>query len=167
MPAPMPAVRGFTLVELIAVMLIIGITAALVGPRFFSQTTFRDSGFEESFYNQLRYAHDAAVTSGCHVQMQISATGYQAMSDAQCPGGPLPPAFTQTLIDPETGMALAATAPSDLVLSGGLGNLIFAPDGSIRSGSWNSAPFNQLTIQAQGGAVSRSYVLYGLSGYIQ
>ncbi len=159
--------RGFTLVELIAVMLIIGITAALIGPRFFSQSTFRDSGFEETFYNQLRYAHDAAVTSGCHVQMQISATGYQAMTDAQCPSGPLPPAFTLALYDPETGTALAATAPADVVLSGALGNIIFAPDGSISSGSWNSAPFTQLTLQAQGASVSRTYVLYGLSGYIQ
>ncbi|MGD9603588.1 MAG: Tfp pilus assembly protein FimT/FimU [Gammaproteobacteria bacterium] len=68
--------RGFTLVELVAVMAIVGILSVVAGPRFFSTERFAARGFAEDARVGLRYARALAVASGCAVGFSASATGY-------------------------------------------------------------------------------------------
>lgn len=53
--------RGFTLVELIMVIVVVGILATFVAPRFFDADIFRSRGFADQVTASLRYAQKSAI----------------------------------------------------------------------------------------------------------
>jgi len=53
--------KGFTLVELIGVIAIAGILAAVAAPRFFSANTFESRGYFDAASGLLRYAQKLAI----------------------------------------------------------------------------------------------------------
>src|SRR5687768_2231903 len=69
---------GFTLVELIAVLVIIGIVVAVAAPRFFDSAVFTERGYADEIAASLRYARRLAVASDCNVRFTVNAAGYSA-----------------------------------------------------------------------------------------
>ncbi len=53
--------RGFTLVELVTTLILIGILAAAVVPRFFGDHGFEERGFYDETIAALRYAQKSAI----------------------------------------------------------------------------------------------------------
>jgi MSHA pilin protein MshC len=64
--------RGFTMIELITVMLVIGILAAFAAPRLFDNT-FESRGFYDQALSTLRYAQKAAIAQNQFVCASFTA----------------------------------------------------------------------------------------------
>ena len=60
--AIIPIQSGFTVTELITVIVIIGIMSAAVVPRFFDRGTFDSLGFYDQTISTLRYAQKTAIS---------------------------------------------------------------------------------------------------------
>ena len=72
---------GFTLVELITVVILLGTLSAIALPRFFSQSTFDDFFNQTEFQNALNWTRNKALTSQCAHEMRISSTGWMVLRD--------------------------------------------------------------------------------------
>ena len=126
--------RGFTLVELIMVIVITGILAAVVGPRFFDRRVFDERLFFEESLSAVRYAQKLAVASGCSINTQVSSSGY-ALSYATACGAI---AANSAVANPSGG-AYAAGNSHNVSVSPAL-NVTFDSLGAA-SGAANSASF--------------------------
>lgn len=76
-PAHHRRATGFTLVELVAVMTIVGILSVVAGPRFFDSEVFAARGFADDAASALRYAQKLAVASGCATHFELDNSGYR------------------------------------------------------------------------------------------
>ncbi|MCW8901620.1 MAG: prepilin-type N-terminal cleavage/methylation domain-containing protein [Gammaproteobacteria bacterium] len=67
---------GFTIVELIVVILIIGILSASIAPRFFSDNDFKARGIADELITAIRHAQRLSMTRGENHRVIITTTNY-------------------------------------------------------------------------------------------
>jgi len=89
---------GFTLVELIVVILIVGILSISVAPRFFSVTTYENRQAADEVLSALRYSQQMAMNRGGDIQLVLSPTNFTVQrsggGNLRSPDGLIP--YTKT-----------------------------------------------------------------------
>jgi MSHA pilin protein MshC len=155
MPRRTASFQGFTIVELISTILIIGLIAAVSGPRFFNINTFRESGFYDETVSAVRYAQKYAVASRCTVRVQTIATGFTLYRPASVANCNTPGSYTTPLMDPSgNATTFTRTAPSGVTLS--------AADFTFTaSGTASISPSVVVTVG------SRQFTVIGETGFVQ
>ncbi len=73
--------QGFTLVELVLVIIMAGLLATYALPRFFNSDSFEDRGFYTEDLNAVRYAQQLAVAINCATRVQLTANTYTVTLD--------------------------------------------------------------------------------------
>jgi MSHA pilin protein MshC len=109
--------QGFTLIELVMVIVLLGILSATALPRFFDVSVYKDQAFFDDTLNAIRYAQKLAVASNCKVQVSVSTNSYVLnlpVNRSQCLSGTA--VFSQSVRHPGTGEATYTHSESGVSL---------------------------------------------------
>jgi MSHA pilin protein MshC len=145
--------RGFTQVELIVVIAIAGLLAAVAIPRFVNPRDFRELGFYNEALSAARYAQKLAVATGCQVQLTISGGTYTLNRQATtCTTG----GFGGAVVNPGTGEPpFSGTAPADVSFTmTGVNPIVFDALGKTTDGTTRTVNVG-----------SKSFEIVGATGY--
>lgn len=157
------SVRGFTLLETCSVIVIVGILAAVAGPKFLDTPAFDMRGYTDQLAAAIRASESIAAASGCQVQLTIApGTGYNAelpATAATCSGP-----FTVAVLQVD-GTPLAGTPPSDADVAAGV-VLDFNPDGSIAGPAPVANPSITVAGSPSGGTQPLTLQVDALSGFV-
>jgi len=152
--------RGFTLVELVTVMIVVGILAAFAIPRFVERTGFESRGLYDQAQGIVRYAQKIAIAqrrslpTNQPIFVVITANQIRVCYDAGC---------ATPVNDPSTGAALQVSAPST-------GAITLAPATSFSfDGSGTPSIGAQLAINVNStgpGDINRVFYVEPVTGYV-
>jgi len=149
--------RGFTLVELITVMVIVGILAVAVLPRFFDKNIFDARGFHDQVISTVRYAQKVAIAKHRFVCVDVASDNIKVTYDSTppssahtaitaCPGG-------VDLTSPDGKSTFVITSPSVDVTLGAV-NFYFDALGKPSAGTTITVSSSDtITIEAETGYV--------------
>ena len=126
--------RGFTLVELICCLVIIGILAATVGPIIFDNSPFQASGYAQEVADAVHQTQAAAVASNCAAEITINAAGYSAMQRAAAGNTCALVGGWVTAVRRGDGTALAGTPPNAINTAPAM-QIVFNASGQVTSGA--------------------------------
>lgn len=122
-------VAGFTVLELVATIVIVGVLAATAAPTFFDNQPYVARGYADELVSTLRFARRVAVASECRVAVSINAGGYTVNQHATY-GGCDTGTNWNTPVRRADGRPLSGATPGDVTVTPNV-LVVFNPDGSI------------------------------------
>jgi len=75
---------GFSLIELITVIILLGILGVVALGRFSGGDVFAARGFFDDTVTAVRFAQKLAISSGCDVRVVTTASSYQLRQSSSC-----------------------------------------------------------------------------------
>jgi MSHA pilin protein MshC len=141
--------RGFTLIELIMTMVIIGVLAVAVIPRFIGTSVFQSRGFADQVQASLRYAQKEAIAQHQFVCAAFTSNSVTLSTGATAGCGTplLSPTGGQYKVNAPSGITFASTIPTGFSFNA-LGQPTNAPQTIYITGVTNG-----ITIEAETGYV--------------
>lgn len=157
--------NGFTLIESIIVIAIVGILAATATPLFFSLSTYHQQLYQDELLNTLRYARKLAVGSGLSIQVSVTDTSIalqQRTEGGSCNAG----TTFADLVDPvNQNIGYVRTAPSHAILSfSSQWPVYFNPRGQVLRASDCKIGTTPITIGVEGQSLLS---IYPETGFIE
>lgn len=122
--------RGFTMVELITIIMILGILAVVALPRMESADGFRDVEFRDRAIAALRYAHKTASSHRRLVCVTLTAESIQLRIDNSLPKND---ACDVDLAIPGSNVAIVQAGRNGFANAPVPAVLFFQPDGRVTS----------------------------------
>jgi len=124
--------RGFTLIELVMTIVIVGVLAVTVFPRFFDRLTFDSRSFSDGVIATVRYAQKAAIAkhrfvcvtiTSSNVSLKYGTTSACADGSLQIPPGKsslgVPGGVTVTAASFSFDSLGRPSAPQSILINGG------------------------------------------------
>lgn len=118
--------RGFTLIELVGTMVIIGLLAIVVLPRFSTTGDFQSVGFRDEVVAALRYGQKTAVSRRRLVCANFTTN---TVTLAIAAANPAAVCGSATVNGPDGQAAFAGTSAA--LLPAGIGPILFQPSGVV------------------------------------
>ena len=145
---------GFTLVELVTIMIMAGVLAAFAIPRFVGRTGFESRGFYDNATATVRYAQKLAIAQRRLIFVCVNAPSAGDISVSYASG-------CAAQIADATGAALRVPAPSGVTLTS------TAAEFSFLSGLGQTAAQVTITLTSTvPGDPARSIVVENETGYV-
>jgi MSHA pilin protein MshC len=146
--------RGFTLVEVVVTLVLLGILALVVLPRFATVDTYSARGFYDEASALVRFAQKRAIARRQSVfVIADSSSKTICLSDVTAVNCNAPTG----VLNPATGEPFSKTAPSGVTLS----SASFA-----FSGLGSPTPNNAVTINVVGDGQTRTITVERETGYV-
>jgi len=128
--------EGFTLVELVMVLVVLSIISATAIPHFFDKNSYAERAFFDDTLNAVRYAQKLAVATGCNVQFSITSNSYTLTRrgtsiSSSCPN--TGSNYSLAVFHPGTGASEYSGSEEGVTLSSSPAIFYFYPIGSASS----------------------------------
>ena len=152
-------ISGFTLVEFVVVIVILGVLAAVSAPKFFSSPSFNERGFSAETLSAFRYAQKFASATGCDIRVTTGNSGFALSHWNSCqPAGHATGPY-QALRHPQGTGDYSKNKPDGLIMTAA--DVYFDSQGQPHSSSSSNLRTNPLNLTIG----SRTLRIEAYSGY--